>query len=154
MNVVINEIGGIFGGLGVDSTIWVQLGLFLFILTFLWKVTFEPYLAAFDERQNQTEGNQDEAEQIAAQTRELENIYQRNARGLNTDIKSVFDRRRLEAQKEHERLVVEAKDKAKGILDSARSTIESEYNRAREELLKESPAIGKSIASRLLSKEL
>ena len=138
----------------MDYTIWVQLGLFLFALGFLSKVVFNPYLAAYNERQNQTTGNQDEAEQIAAKTRELETIYQRQARNLNTDIKSVFDKERLAAQKEHEKIVVEAKDKAKATLDKARTTIEGEYNRAREELLKESPTLGKSIASRLLSKEL
>ena len=145
---------GILPALGVNNTIAYQFIIFMAVLLFLWHFTFKPYFEAYNQRQSQTTGNQEEAEQIAAKTRELENIYQRQARGLNTDIKSVFDKRRLEAQKEHEKLVVEAKDKAKEILDGARSTIEGEYNRAREELLKESPTIGKSIASRLISKEL
>ena len=154
LNLIVSEVGKILGGLGVDYTIWYQLGLFIFVLVFLGKFTFEPYLDAFNERATMTTGNQDEAQEIAAKTRELETVYQRQARGLNTDIKSVFDKRRLEAQKEHERIVVDAKDKAKGILDTARSQIQDEYNRAREELLKESPVIGKSIAARLLSKDL
>ena len=91
---------------------------------------------------------------MAAETEKLEEQYQDQARDLNTEIKSVFDKRRQEAHKEHEQIIVAAKAKAKTTLDKARSTIEGEYNKAREELLKDSPEIGKSIASRLLSKEL
>lgn len=147
------DLLAILTGLGVDYTLYIQLGLFLFVLLYLWFVTFTPYMKAYSERIQQTTGSQGEAEEISAKVRELESAYQRKARGLNTDIKSVFDKQRLEAQKEHERIIVDAKDRAKEILERARNQIQDEYNRAREELLKESPVIGQNIAARLLSKE-
>lgn len=144
---------GIVQALGINSTLFVQLGLFLVVLLFLWGVVFNPYFAAFNERQSQTLGNQDEAESLAAKTRELEAIYQRKARGANMDIKSIFDKQRLSAQEEHERILLEAKDRSRNLIDSAKTQVQEEYNRAREELLKESGNFGREIADRLVAKE-
>lgn len=143
---------GIFIALGVNSTILVQLGVFIVVFILVLYIGFKPYYFAFEERQRRTSGSEKHAEQLLAQTRELEAMFQRKARELNLDIKSIYDRERLEAQKEHERLIVDAKDKAKAILDRARAKIQDEYNRAREELYREAPLVGKSMAARLLDK--
>lgn len=143
---------GIFTSLGANSTIVIQLGIFLVVFAFVLNVGFKPYFKAFEERQKRTQGNEKQAEQLVAQTRELEAMYQRKARNLNLDIKSIYDQERLAAQKEHERLLLEAKDKSKAIIDRARANIQEQYNRAREELFKEAPAVGRSIAEQLLSK--
>jgi F0F1-type ATP synthase membrane subunit b/b' len=143
---------GIFTSLGANSTIVVQLGIFLVVFMFVLHVGAKPYFKAFEERQKRTQGNEKHAEQLVAQSRELEAMFQRKARGLNLDIKAIYDKERAEAQKEHERIIVEAKDKAKTILDKARGTILEQYNKAREELFKEAPAVGHSIAERLINK--
>jgi F0F1-type ATP synthase membrane subunit b/b' len=143
---------GIFTSLGANNTIWIQLGIFLVVFLFVLNVGMKPYFKAFEERQRRTQGSEKQAEQMVAQSRELEAMFQRKARGLNLDIKSIYDKQRLEAQKEHERILLEAKDKAKAILDRARGTIQEQYNKAREELFKEAPAVGRSIAERLVNK--
>lgn len=145
---------GIIRDLGVDYTLFIQLPIFLVILITLWFVLFKPYFAAYEERQNQTIGSQDEADALVAKTRELEIIYQRKARGANMDVKAIFDKERIEGQQEHERILLDAKDRARVITDTSKTRVQEEYNRAREELLKESSGIGKAIASRLLSKEM
>lgn len=143
---------GIFTSLGADKTIVIQLGIFLVVFLFVLNVAMKPYFKAFEERQKRTQGSEKQAEQLIAQSRELEAIFQRKARGLNLDIKSIYDKERLEAQKEHERILLEAKDKAKAIVDRARTTIQEQYNKAREELFKEAPAVGRSIADHLINK--
>jgi F0F1-type ATP synthase membrane subunit b/b' len=146
-------LSGIVRSLGIDYTLFIQLPIFLIVLFSLWFILFKPYFEASLQRRAQTTGNQDEAESISAKTRELETLYQRKARGSNMDIKALYDRERLEAQQEHERILLESKDRARVFLENAKTRVQEEYNRAREELLKESPALGKTIANRLLSKD-
>ena len=148
-----DKVLGILQSLGVNSSIWTQMGIFFFVFLFLKFFVFEAYLKAYLERQNQTTGSQDEAEKVHAKARELETIYQRKARNLNAEIKAAFDQEKLKAQQEHERILIEAKDKAKSAIDGARSVIQQEYMRAREELLKETRNMGDAMASRLMTKE-
>lgn len=147
-------LSGIIRSLGIDYTLFIQLPIFLVILFSLWFIVFKPYFETHLERLSQTTGNQDEAEALIAKTRELETIYQRKARGANLDIKTIFDREKLEAHQEQERLLIEAKEKSRLFIENAKTRVQEEYNRAREELLKESPSLGKAIASRLLSKDI
>jgi len=146
------QIVGILRSLGINQTLFIQIPIFLTILLFLWLFVFKPYFQAYLSRQGQTTGNQDEADALIARTRELERTYQDKARDLSQDIRSVFDREKIEAQQEHERILLASKDAAKVFLDNAKSKIQEEYNRSREELLKESPEIGRAITAQLLSR--
>ncbi len=149
-----STITGILQSLGINSTLFIQLGVFLIVFAFIWALAFGPYFKAFLIREENTTGNQEEASQLIAKTRELEGVYQHKAREMNTDIKAIFDEERLAGQKQHERIMLDAKDKAKAAMDKTKAAILEQYNRAREELIKEAPALGKSIAARLLSKEM
>lgn len=147
------EFNNILIALGINSTLWVQLGLFLFVFFIVLNLVFKPYFNAYLERQSKTTGNHEKAEQIYAQTRELEALYQRKMRGLTADIKAIYDKQRAEAATEQEKLQAEAREKAKKIIEKARAQIEIEYNKAREELIKQAPDLGKNIAGRLLTNE-
>jgi F-type H+-transporting ATPase subunit b len=147
------DIENILVALGINSTLWIQLGIFVFVFLYLNSFVFKPYFAAYLERQNRTMGNQEKAEQIYAQTRELEALYQRKMRGLTADIKAIYDKARSEATIEQEKLYAEAREKAKMTLESARNKIESEYNKAREELMRQAPELSRTISVRLLKNE-
>jgi F0F1-type ATP synthase membrane subunit b/b' len=149
-----NAITGIITALGIDSTLFVQLGVFALVFLVLKYVAFDAYFAAFTERQKRTEGNQIHADKLLAQTRELETLYQRKARELNADVKAIFDRARLEATLEQEKIFSEAREKSKATVDRAREHIQGEINRAREDLLKEAPVLARSIAERLMNQEV
>jgi F0F1-type ATP synthase membrane subunit b/b' len=149
-----NAVIGIITALGINSTIWLQLGIFLFTFMFLKTVVFAPYFRAFGERQNSTQGNQEHAEKIFAQTRELETLYQRKSRSLNAEIKALYDKVRLEAAAEQEKIQAAAREKAKSVIDKAREQIQGELNRAREDLIKEAPALSRAITEKLAAKEV
>jgi F0F1-type ATP synthase membrane subunit b/b' len=144
----------IISALKIDSTLWVQLGLFGVTYILLYYIAFKPYFKAFEGRQGLTEGNQVKAEQIFAQTRELEALYQRKLRGLNADLKDIYDKARLAALKEQERVQAEARESARLLLDKARQQIQEQVGRAREEIVKETPQVSRAITERLLPKEV
>jgi F0F1-type ATP synthase membrane subunit b/b' len=147
-------ITNIISALGINQTLWVQLALFLFAYLFLRYFVFQPYFRAFEDRQSKTTGNQEKAEQIFSQTRELEAMYQRKARGLNADVKTIYDKARLEATIEQERIHSEAREKAKASLDKARLHIQEQVAIARAELDKQAPELSRAIAERLLPTEV
>ena len=148
-----DAILGIFTSLGVNSTIWIQLGIFLVVYAAFTSIVVKPYYSAFQERQNKTVGNEQVAETLGDQTRELEAAFQRKARELNLDIKEIYDNAKTEASREQTKIQTEAREKAKAQLEAARAKLKDEYNRAREELIKEAPQVGQLIKERLLAKE-
>lgn len=150
MEAVIN----IIKSLGVNDTIWVQLGLFLVVFFALKTLVFKPFFEAHEGRHNATQGNEEAAEKIFTQTRELESLYQRKARSMNADVKAIFDKARLEANLEYEKIIGEAKEKARLTLDKHRNHIQEEFNKAREDLIKEGPLLGVAIADKLLAEEV
>lgn len=147
-------VTNIIAALGIDSTLWMQLGTFAFVYLFLKQLVFNPYFRAFEERQDQTQGNQEKAEEIFAQTRELSAVYQRKARSLNADIKAVYDKAKLEATREQDKIVSEAREKAKKVIESAREKIQEQMNHAREGLIRETPELSRVISDNLLPKEV
>lgn len=148
-----NAILGIFTSLGVNSTIWIQLGIFLAVYILFTTIVVQPYFKAFQERQKKTVGSEAAADALVDQTRELEAAFQRKARDLNLDIKDIYDQAKAEAAREQSRIQTESRDKSKAQLDAARAKLKDEYNRAREELIKEAPQVGALIKERLLAKE-
>ncbi len=147
-------VTNIIKSLGVNDTIWIQLALFVFVFVILRTFVFKPFFKAHEGRHNATQGNEEAAEKMHAQTRELESLYQRKARSLNADVKAIYDKARLEANLEHEKIMGEAKEKARLALDKYRNHIQEEFNKAREDLIKEGPVLGAAIADKLLAEEV
>jgi F-type H+-transporting ATPase subunit b len=147
------ELTKIILSLGVDYTIWIQFGIFFIVFLTMKMMVFDPYFKCYLERQQKTSGNQEKADQLFAETRELEAVYQRKMRSLNSDMKEIFDKARSTAVSNQEHLQSEAREQAKIIIETGRKKIEIEFNKAREELMRETPELGKAIVNRLLSKE-
>lgn len=147
-------VANIITTLGIDTTLWIQLLTFVVSYIFLHMVVFTPYFKAFEARQGQTVGSNEKAEQIFAQTRELETLYQRKARNLNAEIKDIYDKVRLDAVREQEKIQAEAREKAKVAIEDARKKIQEQFNYAREELIKQTPLVSKTITEKLLPAEV
>lgn len=145
---------GILQSLGANETVWLQLVLFLVAYIFLSKVLFKPYLEAYIERKKRTEGNQQIAERVIAETQELEHVYQKKARSLNTEHKQIYDQSRSQAIHEHSELVNKAKANAKTILEETKANIAEEIKKAKAELQSEAPAVSRSIVNQLAGKDL
>jgi F-type H+-transporting ATPase subunit b len=146
-------ITGILLSLGVNSTFWIQLSIFVVMFFFLKKVVFDPYFKAFEKRQEKTTGSQNEAEMLYAQTRELQALYQRKARNINADIKAIFDKIRGDANREQDTIISQAKEKSKLDSEKTREKIQGEFNKAREALIKEAPILGEAINNKLIGRD-
>ncbi len=140
--------------IGLDQTILAQFILFLITFIFLNTLVFKPYFAAFEERSSRTVGDQDLAEQVLEETKTLQLEYEQKARKLNLEHKTIYDESKTKALEKYDSIVSTARDKAKEIMEANRTVIKTEVDNARGQLTAELPAVSKSIATKLLGKEL
>jgi F0F1-type ATP synthase membrane subunit b/b' len=140
--------------LGVNSTLAVQFGLFLVTYFALKDILFRPYFEAYNERNERTVGKAEQAERFVAETRELEEKFAIRAREVNERYKLVYDRSRNEALKEYDRLVTEARQRAKEMTDGSRGKIQLEMQEARSHLGQEVTGVAQLINRQLIGKDL
>lgn len=136
--------------LGIDGSVAFQFGIFLVVYLFLSNVLFKPYLKAFNKRKEQTVGKTDTAERYIAETQDLESEYETKAREINQQFKVIYDESRTLALKEHDRLVAEARSKAKSLTEKAQTEITSQMQAAQKELKSQVPAIAKTISAQVI----
>jgi F-type H+-transporting ATPase subunit b len=139
--------------LGVNPTLWIQLGIFLVTFLILQFVLFKPYFAAFNERNERTLGQTELAERYITQTRELEEKFAAKASEVNEKYRAVFDQTRTEANKEFDTVIGGARARAKQLIDETRKKIQAEMESARTQLDKEVGTVSQLINSKMIGKE-
>ena len=144
----------ILSSIGLDGTIVYHLALFLITFLVLNGLVFKPYFKAFSERAHRTEGSQDLAQEALRETEELRAQYEKKAQEMNRVHKNIYDKARVQAQGEYDKIVEEGRHRAGVVLQQNREKISSEIESARAGLADEIPAVSRTIASKLLGKEL
>lgn len=144
----------ILTSLGVDWTFFVHLICFGISYVFLTQLVLKPYANAHREREKRTVGNEEAAVRVLEETNRLKTTYEQKARALNAEIKSYFDKSRVEATAKYDELVGKARSEASATLKSAQADVEKQVQEARLSISKEVPAISATIASKLAGKEI
>ena len=147
-------VQSLISALGVNETIWVQLGCFLVSYIALTQLVFKPYLKAYHERENRTVGGEETAVRIIEEAQELTGSYEKKAREINSDIKHAYELKRTEAMKTYEAMLAEARVNSSALIETAREKVKTEVEAARKKLVAEIPAVSSAIASRLAGKDL
>ncbi len=138
--------------LGIDSTFFIQFGLFIFAITFLTAYVFTPYAKAVEDREKQTKGSQDVAVEFEKQTVELHSEYETKAREVNGKIQDVYKQMRAEANQEYEKTVQAARKESEKHVEQVRSQVKDAVAAARETLKKDTPQIVMALTQKLLGK--
>jgi F-type H+-transporting ATPase subunit b len=140
--------------LGVNSSLFIQFGLFLVVYVVLKHVLFEPYYAAYKERSERTVGKAELAERFVNETKALEEQFSARAQEANEKYMAVYEKTRSEAMKEYDIKVNDARARAKKVVDESRRHIESEVATARVQLNKDTGAVSQLINQKLIGKDL
>jgi len=142
----------IFTSLGLNWTLFVQMGIFLVVFLVLKTVLFEPYFAAFRERRERTVGQAEAAERYIHEAKALEEQYSAKAQAINSEFRAIYDKTRSETQKEYDRVIQDARGKAKTWTEQARTKIEKEVRDAKQQLSPDVPVISQLIINKMLGK--
>lgn len=138
--------------LGVDFTVFFQLGFFLATFTVLYFIVFKPYGIASEEREKLTTGSFQFAEQAEESIRKTQEKYQTRARQINDEISLVFKEQRALGVKEAEHINEDASLKAKDIMNQAQLQLSNQLESAQSQLDLISKDISGVIIEQLLSK--
>ncbi|MCB0341525.1 MAG: ATP synthase F0 subunit B [Pseudobdellovibrionaceae bacterium] len=147
-------LANLLASLGINATTGIQFLIFVVVYVFLSQLLFKPYFQAYLERKSRTVGSQDQAERIVAATEELETVYQEKARKFSDSYKRIYDQSRSEALHEHDRLVAEARLRAKAIVEDTRTKVAQEVEKARVAMAAEAPQVSQAIVAKLTGKEM
>ena len=145
-----NNILSIIHSLGINDSLFVQMAIFVFVYLMLQTIVFRPYHRAHQRRKAATIGNNETANQLIEKARKLEDAYQGKARAISAKIASIYEKERLEATAEQDKIFSESREQIQRILEKARLHVQEETALARERLSREAPQIGAAIADRLL----
>lgn len=138
----------------IDSTVFVQFGLFLLLFVIANKFLFQPYLELRERRKQGIEGARAEAERTSAQADAKLADYEKQLAAARTKANEEGRKVRAEAT-QHEREVTDkARATAQTAIDEANKKMRAEADAARAELMPQADALAKKIAGRLLGREV
>jgi F0F1-type ATP synthase membrane subunit b/b' len=138
--------------LGINSSLFIQMGIFLFTGIILMNVLYRPYVTAFTAREKATIGGESSVQDLMGQTAHLQQTYDGKAKSINGEIKTIYDTFRAEAQKEQARLLAEAKAESDRLLEVARANVAKEIGLAHQGLKAEIPGLVQTIQNKILQK--
>lgn len=147
-----NAVLDILISLGINKTVFIQFGIFIISFLFLKIFIFSPYLKAYEERRRRTVGVVGAAKELQEDLNRREAEFSEHAKILNEKIKSIFEEKRLAAQKESNALMAKAQTAAQVRLNEGKKETEDSFAKAREQLKNFVPDLGQTIKQRLMDR--
>ena len=112
--------------LSVDSTFFIELGIFIFIILFLNKFLFQPLLDLKVNRDVETSVRIERAKSMDEQAIEIEKDYKKRISDFKIEIENSSNDKIAEAKKQAEDLIKKAKDQSLMEIENARKNLNSE----------------------------
>ena len=112
--------------LSVDSTFFIELGIFIFIILFLNKFLFQPLLDLKENRDVETSVRIERAKSMDEQAIEIEKDYKKRISDFKIEIENSSNDKIAEAKKQAEDLIKKAKDQSLMEIENARKSLNSE----------------------------
>lgn len=140
--------------LGLDGTVVYQLAIFFIAYFFLSTFLFKPYLQAFEQRQNKTVGQVNQAEKMGEKTNELNEELFRLQKELNIKVQESIQRARDEGGKEVKLILDSARTEAENYLSQAGQKVAKDVNEAKKTLEASIPQISETIVQKLVGRNI
>jgi F-type H+-transporting ATPase subunit b len=138
----------------IDSTVFLQLVIFLVTLGVLSKFLFKPYLQVRSAREKGIDGAKDEARRMEQDAAQRIAEYETALTKAKTKANDERTKLRLEAAEREREMTEAARAKTQSALEEARKTLASEQAAARAELEPHADQIAHTIAKKILGREV
>lgn len=138
----------------IDSTVFVQFGLFLLLFLAANKLLFQPYLKLRERRKEGIEGARGEAERMTAQADAKLADYEKQLAAARSRANDEGRKVRAEATAHEKDVTDKARAEAQKAIDEATAKMKQETEAARLQLLPQANTMAKQIASKLLDREV
>jgi F-type H+-transporting ATPase subunit b len=138
----------------IDSTVFIQFGIFLLLLLFLTRFVFSPFLALRRERSQQIEGAREEALMLGKTSEEKLGTYEKQIFQARKEAALVRERMRKEGEENASSLLADAHSKAEAQIAAARQHIEKSVQAAELGLRTRADHVARAVAEKLLGREI
>lgn len=138
----------------IDGTVFVQFGLFLILWLVANKLLFQPYLQLRERRKAGIEGARAESERMTAQADAKLADYEKQLAAARSRANDEGRKVRAEAAAHEKDVTDKARAEAQQSIDEATTKMRAETEAARAQLMPQADAIARSIASKLLGREV
>ncbi len=143
------------GGLiSVDRSLIVQGVNFLLLLLVLWRLLYKPLVAKMEERTAAIRKSLDEAQTARADAQRQQEENTARLRQAYAEAQAIRDAALAEAREEQRTLVAAARIEAQRLIDAAKTQLDADTRRAREELRREVADLATAVAEKLIRKSL
>ena len=146
----LQSITKLFLELGLNETVWFQMGLFLASWCVLHRMVFLPYLSRQQDRHAKTVGLKTRAQADRERANQLQNDYESFMKAERKTIANWTESERSKIAEEERQIIQRARDQASEDLQSVRVRLLSELESARRELVPQVREYSSQIASRLI----
>jgi F-type H+-transporting ATPase subunit b len=136
--------------LDFDHTVLFQMGIFVLLMFLLEPLLFQPVLRIFALREERTEGARAQARALEERAGEILKRYEKELERVHRVAAAERERLRQETTALETEILHEAREATSRILEDGRRRIESEVNRIRFDLGRESEQISRRIVDKAL----
>src|SRR3954469_5928037 len=138
----------------IDLTAVVQFALFLLVYVIANSLLFKPYLALRERRKAGIDGARAEADRMTATADAKLADYEKSLAVARDRANEEGRKVRAEAAAHEKEVTDRARASAQKAIDDAQATMRSQTDAARAQLMPQAEAIAKTIASKLLGREV
>jgi F-type H+-transporting ATPase subunit b len=138
----------------IDGTVIVQFVLFLALFVVANRLLFQPYLRLRERRKAGIDGARDEAERMTAEADAKLADYEKQLAVARDRAHEQGRKIRAEATRHEREVTDQARAAAQKAIEDAQATVRRETEAARGQLLPQADALARSIASKLLGREV
>jgi len=147
-----HEGGG--GLISIDRSLVIQAINFLLLMLVLWRLLYRPFVAKMNERTAAIKKSLEEAQRARAEAQRQQEENAARLREAYAEAQAIRAAALKEAADEQRKLVAAARVEAQRLVDSAKTQLESDVRRAREELRREVADLATAVAERVIRKSL
>jgi F-type H+-transporting ATPase subunit b len=147
-----HEGGG--GLISIDRSLVIQAVNFLLLMLILWRLLYRPFVAKMNERTAAIKKSLEEAQRARAEAQRQQGENAARLREAHAEAQAIREAALKEAADEQRKLVAAARVEAQRLVDSAKTQLESDVRRAREELRRDVADLATAVAERVIRKSL
>lgn len=147
-----HEGGG--GLISIDRSLLIQAINFLLLMLVLWRLLYRPFVAKMDERTAAIKKALEEAQLARAEAQRQQEENAARLREAHAEAQAIREAALKEAADEQRKLVAAARVEAQRLVDSAKTQLESDVRRAREELRRDAADLATAVAERVIRRSL
>jgi len=130
---------------------WIN---FMILVWILKRILYKPVLEFLDKRSNQIESDIKENKQLREEAYRLVQQQQKKLIQAKREALEIIENAKQSGNEENDRLIEDAKKRAKAIIENTQKQIEAEIQKQKENLMKEVGSISVLLAERIIKREL